>query len=165
MNRNKSNIIYGQVKRTAVTVQVEILKLSCSTEPGECAVLIASPHIIGLPFPTVTRRSTTLMLFDDTLIRMTVRSCYIGIVSSPWSHWMLALFPVRKETVMNLMQCQLLTSPIRPGRQERTCYFFVCISDNSVISCVFVWVILVMNVVPGLIVNSRCLDQDSIHWL
>lgn len=131
-----------------VVLQYRIWWMCCS----QCSSL--QPHIIGLPFPTVTRRSTTLMLFDDTLIRMTVLSCYIGIISSPWSHRTLSLFPVRKETVMNLMQCQLLTSRILPGRQQRTCFTLsllltfvcACVSDNSVISIVHVWVILVVTV-------------------
>lgn len=98
-----------------------IKKRSCSAEPdcksvaqmeayGSCPW----PHIIGLPFPTVTRWSTTLMLLDDTLIRMTALSCYIGIIYSPWSCQTFPVFQQEGVRVMNLIQWWVLTSALLP---------------------------------------------------
>lgn len=76
-----------KVIATADTQVKGIKVISSSAEPGcvpnmEAHCFRFQPHIIGLPFLTVTRRSTTLMLLDDTLIRMTVLSCYMGIIHS-----------------------------------------------------------------------------------
>lgn len=104
-----------KVIATADTQVKGIKVISSSAEPGECVPNMEAhcfrfqPHIIGLPFLTVTRRSTTLMLLDDTLIRMTVLSCYMGIIHSLWSHWTFSVF---HWGVWNLIRCWVLTSAL-----------------------------------------------------
>lgn len=83
INRNNKQQNKGR-KTTEDTQDTGIIIILSSAEPGECFTQMEGrcarlrPHIIGSPVLSVTQRSTTFMLLDGTLIRMTELSRYIG---------------------------------------------------------------------------------------
>lgn len=150
----------GDTQTTGIT------NISSSAEAGDCVPQMEArgsslrPHIIGSPFLTVTRRSTTLMPLDDSLIRMTALSRYIGIICSPWSHQTFFHFPARKSCEFDpVLSFDLRSAACESHRRRdwgRDKGGSIC-TYTTVCVCPCVYYYLLWMWVPTLVLN--CLAQ------